>query len=211
MLPRQKPPPLTHPRAERNYLTSAIQDFLHARRKQVNAIATSTVAAELLDGGRTAHSVFKILIPVSAESTCNFSTNSDTGRKLQQVDLIIWDEIVMCHRHCIETVDRSLCDLMQTDRPFRGKFLVLAGDFTEILPVVPGGSSGQIVSACVKASPLYRECRVLRLTENMHLAALQRTLQQMWRLLTFQSSSSASGKADIKANSARNGSHYHSP
>ncbi|CDF37673.1 unnamed protein product [Chondrus crispus] len=147
--------------------------FLRTRRKQVIAVATSAVAAVLLDGGRTAHSVFKVSIPVSAESTCSFSANSDTGRTLQQVDLIIWDEIVMCHRHCIETVDRSLRDLMQTDRPFGGKFLVLAGDFRQILPVVPGGSRGQIVSACVKASPLYRECRFLRLTENMRLAALR--------------------------------------
>ncbi|CDF77418.1 ATP dependant DNA helicase [Chondrus crispus] len=156
----------------KTFVLSAIQDFLRTRRKQVIAVATSAVAAVLLDGGRTAHSVFKIPIPVSAESTCNFSTNSDTGRTLQQVDLIIWDEIVMCHQNCIETVDRSLRDLMQTDPPFGGKFLVLAGDFRKILPVDPGGSRGQIVSACVKSSPLYRKCRFLCLTENMRLAAL---------------------------------------
>ncbi|CDF33193.1 ATP dependant DNA helicase [Chondrus crispus] len=160
-------------RNRQTFVLRAIQNFLRTRRKQVIAVATSAVAAVLLDGGRTAHSVFKIPIPVSAESTCSFSANSDTGRTLQQVDLIIWDEIVMCHRHCIETVDRSLRDLMQTYRPFGGKFLVLAGDFRQILPAVPGGSRGQIVSAWVKASPLYRECRFLRLTENMRLAALR--------------------------------------
>ena len=153
----------------KTFVLSAIQDFLRARRKQVIAVATSAVAAVLLDGGRTAHSVFKIPIPVTAESTCSFSINSDTGHTLQQVDLIIWDEIVMCHRHCIETVDRYLRDLMQTDRPFGGKFLVLAGYFRQILPVVPGGSRGQIVSACVKASPLYRECRFLRLKQQLAL------------------------------------------
>ncbi|CDF39890.1 ATP dependant DNA helicase [Chondrus crispus] len=157
----------------KTFVLSAIQDFLRSRPKQVIAVAISAVAAVLLDGGRTAHSVFKISIPVSAESTYSFSTNSDTGRTLQQVDLIIWDEIVMCYRNCIETVDRSLRDLMQADRPFGGKFLVLAGDFRRILPVVPGGSRGQIVSACVKSSPLYRECRFLCLTENMRLTALQ--------------------------------------
>ena len=156
----------------KTFVLSAIQDFLRARRKQFIAFATSAVSAELLDRRSTAYSVFKIPIPVTAESTCNFSTNSDTGRTLHRVDLIIWDEIVMCHRHCIETVDRSLCDLMQTDRPFVRKFLVHAGDFRQILPVVPGGSRGQIVGACVKASPLYRECGFLRLTENMRLAAL---------------------------------------
>ena len=71
------------------FVLSAIRDFLRARRKQVIAVDTSAVAAVLLDGGHTAHSVIKIPIPATAESTCNFSTNSDTGRTLQQVDLII--------------------------------------------------------------------------------------------------------------------------
>ena len=127
----------------------------------------------LLDSGRTAHSVFNIPIPVTAESTCNFSKNSDTGRTLQQVDLIMWEEIVTCLRNRILTVDRSLHDLMQTDRPFGGNFLVLAGDFRQILPVVPGGSRGQIVSACFKVSSLYLDCRFQLLIENMRLAALQ--------------------------------------
>ncbi|CDF77532.1 partial DNA helicase [Chondrus crispus] len=88
----------------------------------------------------------------------------------------------MCHRHCIETVDRSLRDLIQTDRPFGGKFLVLVGDFRQILPVVPGGSRGPIVSACVKASPLYRECRFLALPRTCALLPSEQTLQQMCAL-----------------------------
>ena len=186
---------------------SAIQDFLRARHKTVIAVATSAVAAVLLEGGSTARSVFNIPILVSSESTCNFSTNLDTGRTLQQIDIIIWDDIVMCHRKCIATVDRSFRDLMQTDRPFGGKFLMLAGHFRQILPVVLGGSRDQTVSACVKASPLYRECRFLRLT----LLLSDRTLQKMWRFSMFQSYSSALRKADSKANRARNGSHYRSP
>ena len=83
----------------KTFALSAILNFLRARRKKFIAVATSAVAAVLLNGGRTAHSVFKIPIPVSAESTCNFSTNSGTVRTLQKADLIIWDEIVMCHRH----------------------------------------------------------------------------------------------------------------
>ena len=74
---------------------------------------------------------------------------------------------------------------MQTGRPFGGKFLVLAGDFGQILPVVSGGSRGQIVSVCVKASPLYPECRFLRLTENMRLAALRADLAADVEALNF--------------------------
>ncbi|CDF35745.1 ATP dependant DNA Helicase Pif1 [Chondrus crispus] len=170
----------------KTFVLSAIQDFLRSRRKQVIAVATSAVAAVLLDGGRTAHSVFKIPIPVSAESTCNFSTNSDTSRTLQQVDLIIWDEIVMCRRNCIETVDRSLRDLMQTDRPFGGKFLVLAGDFRQILPVVPGGSKGQIVSACANLPRCIESADSCALPRTCASLLSRRTLQQMRRLSTLQ-------------------------
>lgn len=157
----------------KTFLLRTIQDFLRCRRKKVIPVATSAVAAVLLDAGRTAHSVLNIPIPVTAESTCNVSANSDDGRVLKEVDLIIWDKIVMCHRHCIEAVDRSLRDLTETDRPFGGTFLVLAGDFRQILPVVPGGSRAQIVNACVKSSCLYQEFRFLRLTENMRLSALR--------------------------------------
>ncbi|CDF35670.1 partial DNA helicase [Chondrus crispus] len=180
----------------KTFVLSAIQDFLRTRRKQVIAVATSAVAAVLLDGGGTAHSVFKVPIPVSAESTCSFSANSDTGRTLQQVDLIIWDEIVMCHRHCIETVDRSPRDLMQTDRPFGGKFFVLAGDFRQILPVVPGGSRGQISVAfkhtirnlCLKvfqgvrdnhADPAWLTKRVILTTKNRPLDEVNEVIGNM--------------------------------
>lgn len=86
----------------RIFVLRAIQEFFRTRSKQVTAVAMSAVAAVLLDGGRTAHSVFKISVPVSTKRACSFSANSNTSRALQQVYIIIWDDIVMCHRHSIE-------------------------------------------------------------------------------------------------------------
>lgn len=46
--------------------------------------------------------------------------------------LIIWDEAPMMHKHCFETLDRSLRDILRsqndgnTDIPFGGKVVVLA-------------------------------------------------------------------------------------
>ena len=43
------------------------------------------------------------------------------------------------------------------------------GDFRQILPVVPRGTRGQIVSACIKRSPLWEHVQPLSLNINMHL------------------------------------------
>ena len=40
------------------------------------AVASSGIAAELLEGGHTAHSWFKIPIPISDESMCSISLQS---------------------------------------------------------------------------------------------------------------------------------------
>ena len=44
------------------------------------AVASSGIAAELLEGGRTAHSRFKIPIPINELSVCNISLQSDLAR-----------------------------------------------------------------------------------------------------------------------------------
>lgn len=81
----------------------------------------------------------------------------------------------MINRWAFEAFDRTLRDIMSkvvkgaADLPFGGKTVVLGGDFRQILPVVPKGGRADIVHACINSSPLWRDCRVLRLTENMRL------------------------------------------
>jgi len=53
---------------------------------------------------------------------------------IQQTSLIIWDEALMTHRRALETLDRTLRDLLSTNNPdlrsipFGGKVVVLGGD-----------------------------------------------------------------------------------
>ncbi len=60
----------------KTFLTRAILAFLRLRSKKVIAVAASAIAAALLDGGRTAHSTFKIPIPCNYGSPCNVSASS---------------------------------------------------------------------------------------------------------------------------------------
>ena len=60
------------------------------------AVASSDIAATLLIGGRTAHSV---LINLAHEDSpiCNFSKNSSQGRMVRQCKLLVWHESAMPH------------------------------------------------------------------------------------------------------------------
>jgi hypothetical protein len=101
------------------------------------ATATSGITASIMPGGRTAHSLFNIPIKISDGSICKFSKQSDTTDLLRRVALIIWDKVAMTKRQSVETLDRSLQDIMGCELPFGGKVMVFGGDFRQVLPVVP--------------------------------------------------------------------------
>ena len=66
----------------------------------------------------------------------------------------------MAHKHLFEAADSSLRDIMKDvspalgSLPFGGKVVVLGGYFRQVLPVVPRGNRGQIVTASLKKSSL---------------------------------------------------------
>ncbi|KAH9576597.1 hypothetical protein CY35_01G170700 [Sphagnum magellanicum] len=133
-------------------------------------VASSSIAALLLQGGRTSHSAFKIPIDVHRDSLCNVNANSDTAELIQAAKLIVWDEAPAQHRHCAEVVDRTFrYVLQQAESPFGRKVIVFGGNFRQCPPVVARGSRPAIVGAALKRSVLWRHVQVLALTENMRL------------------------------------------
>lgn len=80
--------------------------------------------------------VDEIPLAIFADSVCSFSARDVTGRSLIETQLIVWDKVVMQHKHAIEAVDQSLRDLMHVDLPFGGKVVLFAGDFWQTLPIV---------------------------------------------------------------------------
>ena len=151
-----------------------IQSLLTLRSREVISVATSAVAASVLDNGRRAHSVFKIPIPCVFESVCNISLDSALAAEIREADFIMWDEIAMCVRYCIEAVDRTLRAIVNDPALlFGGKCVLLSGDCRQILSVVPKESRGMILHMCLKSSWIFSELRVLHLTENMRLKALK--------------------------------------
>jgi hypothetical protein len=138
----------------------------------VVAVASSGIAALLLDGGRTAHSRFKIPVQgLNNTSICYISRDSELATLLQTAVLIVWDEAVMMHRHVFEAVNKSLQDIMAVINP-AFKFLPFGGDFRQILPVVPRDTKGDVVAVALNHSSIWQHVCVFKLHTNMRVQRL---------------------------------------
>ncbi|XP_074323272.1 uncharacterized protein LOC141660207 [Apium graveolens] len=131
---------------------------LRSHGKIMLLVASSGIAATLMPGGRTAHSIFKIPIVLDECSTYNIAHDSNVAQLIKQTQLILWNEAPMQHRYAFECLDRSLKDIMKVvdperyDMPFGGITVVLGGDFHQILPVFTYGDRADIVAACITRS-----------------------------------------------------------
>jgi hypothetical protein len=75
----------------------------------------------------------------------------------------------MGHKHVYEAIDRTLRELTNIDKPLGNIIVVFAGDWRQCLPIIPNGSEGQIVDACLKFSYLWKYVNVFYLKENMRI------------------------------------------
>ena len=136
------------------------------------AMATTGIAANLLTLGRTYHSRLKAPLTSNEESMLQTSAQSSLARLVRMARLLLIDESTMLDGFQLEAMDRSLRDLMgNPDQPFGGKIILLAGDFRQCLPVVPGANRAGTVSHCINKSKLWQQFQVLQLTENMRVRA----------------------------------------
>ena len=84
------------------------------------AVASSGIAALLMDGGTTGHSRFKIPIPIDGDSR----KPAGGADRRRQAEL---------------SAPPTSSSGTQNKLPFGGKTFVMSGDFRQVLPVVPKG------------------------------------------------------------------------
>ena len=79
----------------------------------------------------------------------------------------------MANRHQLDVVDRLLRTLCRAnDLLFGGKVVIFAGDFRQVLPVVPRGSMGKIISMSMRRWQQWPRIEVLALRDNMRIRRL---------------------------------------
>jgi len=151
----------------KTFLYKTLCHVLRGEGKVVLPVAWTGIAANLLPGGRTAHSTFKLPVPFLNTSASSMRTYTKDADVLRNADLFIWDEVSMVPKDALRIVDRLLKDIMDNDMPYGGKIFMFGGDFRQVLPVVRHGTRTDIVEMCVKRSPLWAHIQVRRLTTNM--------------------------------------------
>ncbi|GFV46634.1 ATP-dependent DNA helicase [Trichonephila clavipes] len=157
------------------FLISIILVTIRSQNNIALTIASSGIAATLLDGGRTAHSALKLPLnmQVIETPTCNISKFSGIGKVLSSCQLIIWDECTMAHKKSLEALNRTLQDLRGNEQLFGGALILLAGDFRQTLPVIPRSTPADGLNACLKSSMLWRYVEKISLKTNMRIQLQQ--------------------------------------
>lgn len=155
----------------KTYLINLILASVRTQNNIAIAVASSGIASTLLDGGRTAHSTFKLPLDFSIVDTpmCNIGKNSGIAKALKECKLIVWDECTMTHKKALEALDRALQDIRENTGLFGGALILLAGDFRQTLPVIPKGTPADEINACLKSSHLWRFVKKLTLKTNMRV------------------------------------------
>ncbi|XP_053949404.1 ATP-dependent DNA helicase pif1-like [Anastrepha ludens] len=155
----------------KTFLISLILATIRSERKIALALASSGIAATLLDGGHTAHSALKLPLNMQAieTPTCNMSRSSGMAKVLQQTSIILWDECPMAHTKFLEALSRTLQDLRQSQQLFGGALILLSGDFRQTLSVILRSTPADEIKACLKSSFLWAHVQRLSLTTNMRV------------------------------------------
>ena len=74
----------------KTYIWRTLASSLREKNQIMIMVPSSGIASLLLPGGRTAHSKFKIPVPIFEDSTCNILQGSQLAELLNQTNLIIW-------------------------------------------------------------------------------------------------------------------------
>ncbi|XP_049316944.1 uncharacterized protein LOC125779714 [Bactrocera dorsalis] len=145
---------------------SLILATIRSEQKIALALASSGIAAALLEGSQTAHSALKLPLNVQVieTSTCNISRNSAMAKVLRLTSIILWDECTMANKKLLEAFNRTMQDLRGNQQHFGGALILLS-----TLPVIPRSTPADEINACLKSSVLWRYAQKLTLNINMSI------------------------------------------
>ncbi|CAI9281139.1 unnamed protein product [Lactuca saligna] len=159
-----------HGGTSKKFLWVTILSYLRSIGKIILVVAASGIASLLLPSRKTAHSRFKIPIDLNNKKSCDIKKRTFLGDLMQCTTLIIWEEAPMSDRRWFEFFDHSLRDVLDCDeKQFGGMSVLLGGDFSETLPVLPKNTRFEIIALTLPSSYLWSYFIVHFLHTNMTL------------------------------------------
>lgn len=111
--------------------------------------------ASLLRERQNAYSTSTIPVLYSESNSCKVPAESQLACDLRNVDLIIWDEAVMCLPYCIDAGSHRMQDLTRNCRRLGGKIFVF-------WRLEPNFSWNQRWVMCIVLSPVCQKVSTLQ-------------------------------------------------
>ena len=131
---------LDTPRGTRKtFVINLLPGKIRQKKKIALAMVSFRIAAILLQGSRTAHSILNLPLNLkySENHLCIIGKGVGQVKILQECELIVWNECTMVHKNALEALDRTLQDL-RGNQTFMGRVVVLlASDYRQTLLVIP--------------------------------------------------------------------------
>ena len=158
----------------KTHLYQLLCHYFRSKKCIVLCVASTGIASLLLEGGRTAHSRFRIPLDINDNSVCGITKNSKMADLIRLTDLVIFDEVPGMHVHCIDAIERMFRDVIgKKNVPFGGVPFLNGGDFKQILPVIVKGNRADTVGACMQRATWWKHLEILHLTQNMRVGEEQ--------------------------------------
>ena len=85
----------------------------------------------------------------------------------------------MAPRYALAIINKLLQNIMENEKPFRGKIFVLGSDFQQLLPVMLHGTRLEVVDLLIKSSVLWKNFNIFK------LKTIMRTLPKEMELANF--------------------------
>ncbi len=124
--------------------------YFRAQNKIVICVTSSSIAILLLFDEQISHFRFKISLQITNEMICNIIRNTHLYKFLRLTKWIIWNEMLMQHKHCFTFVHYTFTNLMQNEHTFDDIFMILSDDFAQILLIMSRDNREEIVDANIQ-------------------------------------------------------------
>ena len=151
----------------KTFLYTIIIRTLKSIGRSCICVAWTGIASLLLPDGTTVHNRFKLPLCISKTTVLNIKGQSKEADEIRNATAILWDEATMASAVALDTIDKGMRDIMNTDQPFGGKLMLLGGDFRQVLPVVPGASRNYQILSSIKHSKTWATFQIRHLRRNM--------------------------------------------
>lgn len=150
----------------KTYTLNEYIHYLRARRVPVATTASTGIAATHMNG-ITIHSWSGIGIKdeLSERDLANLSRKKILKDRLRETAVLIIDEISMLHAKQLNAVNQVLKHMRQSEEPFGGIQLVVAGDFFQLPPVGSRGETNREKFAFMSEAWLEAGFKICYLTE----------------------------------------------